>query len=210
MNHLHIMSGTIRTHVIHTGFSFRLRRDRLQYRRKSIVGLAGAARHKAGAVERPFFTTGYAHAHKVNPQRFHFPAPTPGIFKEGIPTVNKDIVFFKEGNEFCYHGIHCFARLDHKDNLPRFFQRIDQLFQSSRAGKVRVTSKFFKKIFRLVMASVINDRGNTMPCQISRQIGTHHGKADQSYFSFCSHYSFTALFHASRRRARLSPDHWKL
>ena len=180
VDHFHVMTGAIRSHVAAAWFAIDLRGDLAENRRDHFPRFARTAGHERRTFERAFFAAGNAAADKVKSASFEIFAAPLRVGEKRIAAVDDDVAFFQKRRELADDRIDRRAGFDHDHRFARPLQRADELFH--RVGRLDVFS-FAASGQNLSVTSVRaveHGDGKSFRFHVEDEVFAHHRETDQS------------------------------
>ena len=192
VHHLDEVAGPALPHPVAAGLAVHMGGDGLQNGLHMRPCRGRAARHDAGALQRPFLAAGHAGADEMEPLALQVLDPARSVREVAVAAVQDDVSLLQQGEQLLDEIIHRLARLHHQHHLARLLQRVHQLLQGIGADDVLALGAPLNKILHLAGGAVEHRHGEALALHVHDEVLPHHRQADQADVCFAHVSSFSA------------------
>src|SRR5215213_6266745 len=180
VDHLDVVAGAVGADVGAARGAVDLRRDRGEDLLDVGVGLLGAARHDARAVERALLAARDADAEEAQPALRHRLVAPLGVAEVGVAAVDDRVVLVEQRRELLDHRVDGRAGLDHRHDRPRALERLHELLGRACARDRALGAVLGDELLRLGRRAVVHGDGDVVMGDVAREVGAHHRQAGEA------------------------------
>ena len=176
VDHLHEVTGAVRTHPRAARLTVDVGGDRLEQRPEGRIRLLRAARHDRRTLERADLTPGDPAPHEVDAVLAQRLLAAAGVLEVGVAAVDDDVALLEERDQLVDDRVGGVARLDHDDDPARLLQRGDELLRGAARHERPFVTEVADQVVDPALGAVVQRDGMPVTGEVAGEVAAHDGE----------------------------------